>query len=209
MRSSAGSSCSPRLRSCLRRSYTGSCIASASRTRVTADAGCMSEAIALAEAAHARGEVPVGAIVVCDGRVVGRGGNAPIARNDPTAHAEIIALREAAATLGNYRLPGCELFVTIEPCAMCAGAILWRERDADPEGALSAAVCQLRLVPQLRPGGQHHHSSRGSQALLGGQLPQFSVQGNRERLVIHGLRVVAPDVRPRPRLYRRRLENLV
>lgn len=88
------------------------------------DAAWMSEALALAEAALARGEVPVGAVVVCEGRIVGSGGNAPIARSDPTAHAEIVALREAAAALGNYRLPACELFVTLEPCAMCAGAIL-------------------------------------------------------------------------------------
>ena len=74
--------------------------------------------------AGARGEVPVGAIVVRDGVIVGRGGNAPIAANDPTAHAEIAALREAAHAVGNYRLPGCELYVTLEPCAMCAGAIL-------------------------------------------------------------------------------------
>src|SRR6478752_2719258 len=84
----------------------------------------MAEALALARAAQARGEVPVGAIVVSEGTIVGRGGNAPIAGNDPTAHAEIAALREAAARLGNYRLPGCTLYVTLEPCAMCAGAVL-------------------------------------------------------------------------------------
>jgi tRNA(adenine34) deaminase len=94
-----------------------------SRIQATDDAW-MAEAVALAERAGAGGEVPVGAIVVCEGAIVGRGGNAPIAGNDPTAHAEIAALREAAATLGNYRLPGCELYVTLEPCAMCAGAIL-------------------------------------------------------------------------------------
>jgi tRNA(adenine34) deaminase len=82
------------------------------------------EALALARAAGARGEVPVGALVVCDGAIVGRGGNAPIAHNDPTAHAEIAALREAGAALGNYRLPGCALYVTLEPCAMCAGAVM-------------------------------------------------------------------------------------
>jgi tRNA(adenine34) deaminase len=84
----------------------------------------MAEALALAEAAAARGEVPVGAVLVCGDAIVGRGGNAPIAHNDPTAHAEIAALREAARSLGNYRLPGCTLYVTLEPCAMCAGAIL-------------------------------------------------------------------------------------
>jgi tRNA(adenine34) deaminase len=84
----------------------------------------MAEALSLARSAGERGEVPVGAIVVKDGAIVGRGGNAPIAGNDPTAHAEIAALREAGRALGNYRLPGCELFVTLEPCAMCAGAIM-------------------------------------------------------------------------------------
>ena len=88
------------------------------------DDAWMAEALALARAAGARGEVPVGAIVVCDNRIVGRGGNAPIEACDPTAHAEIAALREAAATLRNYRLPGCALYVTLEPCAMCAGAVL-------------------------------------------------------------------------------------
>jgi len=83
----------------------------------------MEHALALARDAGARGEVPVGAIVVRDDAIVGRGGNAPIAGSDPTAHAEIAALREAAARIGNYRLPGCALYVTLEPCAMCAGAI--------------------------------------------------------------------------------------
>jgi len=84
----------------------------------------MREALGLAHAAETRGEVPVGAIVVCNDRIVGRGGNAPIAGNDPTAHAEIAALRDAAGTLGNYRLPDCDLYVTLEPCVMCAGAIM-------------------------------------------------------------------------------------
>ena len=84
----------------------------------------MEEALALARQAQARGEVPVGAVVIKDAAIIGRGGNAPIAANDPTAHAEIAALREAARALGNYRLPDCHLYVTLEPCAMCAGAIL-------------------------------------------------------------------------------------
>lgn len=84
----------------------------------------MAHALALAREARNRGEVPVGAIVVYDDGIVGEGGNAPIAGHDPTAHAELTALREAARTLGNYRLPGCALFVTLEPCAMCAGAVL-------------------------------------------------------------------------------------
>jgi tRNA(adenine34) deaminase len=88
------------------------------------DAQFMHAALALAEEAWRRGEVPVGAVVVADGRIVGRGFNAPIEGNDPTAHAEIAALREAARALGNYRLPKCDLYVTLEPCPMCAGAIL-------------------------------------------------------------------------------------
>ena len=84
----------------------------------------MREALSLARSAECLGEVPVGAVVVRDGQIVGRGFNSPIGENDPTAHAEIAALRDAARHLANYRLPGCELFTTLEPCAMCAGAIL-------------------------------------------------------------------------------------
>jgi tRNA(adenine34) deaminase len=84
----------------------------------------MEEALREAQRALALGEVPVGAVVVCEGRVVGRGCNRPLSANDPTAHAEILALREAGQALGNYRLPDCALYVTVEPCAMCAGAIL-------------------------------------------------------------------------------------
>lgn len=84
----------------------------------------MAEALRLAGEAAAAGEVPVGAVVVKDGRIVGRGANRPIGSRDPTAHAEIVALRAAAAALDNYRLPGCELYVTLEPCAMCVGAMV-------------------------------------------------------------------------------------
>lgn len=83
----------------------------------------MEEALTLARQATESGEVPVGAIVVKDGQIIGRGANRPLESHDPTAHAEIIALRQAAAALGNDRLTGCELWVTLEPCAMCAGAI--------------------------------------------------------------------------------------
>jgi tRNA(adenine34) deaminase len=89
-----------------------------------ADELWMEEALREGQRAQAAGEVPVGAVVVYQGRVVGRGSNRPISSNDPTAHAEIIALREAGQSLGNYRLSDCELFVTVEPCAMCAGAIV-------------------------------------------------------------------------------------
>jgi tRNA(adenine34) deaminase len=83
----------------------------------------MREALLLAEQAAFAGEVPVGAVVVKEGQIVGRGSNAPITRHDPTAHAEIVALRDAAQRMGNYRLVGCELFVTLEPCVMCVGAM--------------------------------------------------------------------------------------
>ncbi len=83
----------------------------------------MDEALLLAKAAAENGEVPVGAIVVKDGKIIGRGANRPLAAHDPTAHAEIIAIRAAAAALGSDRLIGCDLWVTLEPCAMCAGAI--------------------------------------------------------------------------------------
>ncbi|WP_269460704.1 tRNA adenosine(34) deaminase TadA [Ferriphaselus amnicola] len=89
----------------------------------SAEEAYMREALELARQAEALGEVPVGAVVVKDGEIVGRGFNAPISRHDPSAHAEMMALRDAAQRLGNYRLPGCELFVTLEPCAMCSGAI--------------------------------------------------------------------------------------
>jgi tRNA(adenine34) deaminase len=93
--------------------------------------------LALAQAlkAQADGEIPVGAVVVKDGEVIGVGHNAPIASNDPSAHAEIVALRAAAQALGNYRLDGCELFVTLEPCAMCAGAMLHARIDRVVFGA--------------------------------------------------------------------------
>jgi len=88
------------------------------------DAKLMRQALRAAAKAADRGEVPVGAIVVRDGAVVGRGSNRPIGTSDPTAHAEIVALRAAARKGGNYRLPDCDLYVTVEPCAMCLGAIV-------------------------------------------------------------------------------------
>lgn len=88
------------------------------------DEDFMRAALEQARMAGACDEVPVGAVVVLDGQIVGRGFNQPIRSHDPTAHAEVMALRDAAARLGNYRLPGCELYVTLEPCAMCSGAIM-------------------------------------------------------------------------------------
>ena len=119
----------------------------------------MREAIALAVEAETLGEVPVGALVVKDGVVIGRGFNAPIRSNDPTAHAEVRALREAAARLGNYRLTGCTLYTTLEPCAMCAGAILHARLDRlvfgapDPKTGACGSVVDLFAVDRL-----NHHA---------------------------------------------------
>ena len=84
----------------------------------------MRAALEMADVAKGQGEVPVGAVVVAEGEIVGRGANSPISLGDPTAHAEILALRQAAATAGNYRLAGATLYVTLEPCVMCAGALV-------------------------------------------------------------------------------------
>lgn len=118
--------------------------------------------IALAAAAEggARGEVPVGAVIVADGAVIGRGFNAPISTHDPSAHAEIAALRDAAARLGNYRLPGCDLYVTLEPCAMCAGAIMQARirrlvfGAPDPKTGACGGVVNLFAEPRL-----NHHTT--------------------------------------------------
>ena len=119
----------------------------------------MREALSMARSAECLGEVPVGAVVVLDGVIVGRGFNSPIGESDPTAHAEIAALRDAARNLENYRLPGCELFVTLEPCAMCAGAIL-HSRIArvvygarDPKTGVHGSVVDLFAVERL-----NHHT---------------------------------------------------
>lgn len=114
-----------------------------------ADAVFMRTALKLAGEAAAMGEVPVGAVVVQDGVIVGRGYNQPITAHDPTAHAEVVALRDAAQRLNNYRLVGCELYVTLEPCAMCVGAMLHARIQrvvyaaADPKTGACGSVVNL------------------------------------------------------------------
>ncbi len=109
----------------------------------------MRHAMSLAAAAEAEGEVPVGAVVTRDGKVLGEGWNRTISASDPTAHAEILALREAGDHCGNYRLPGCTLYVTLEPCCMCAGAIIHARLDRvvfgaiDPKTGAAGGVFQL------------------------------------------------------------------
>ena len=113
------------------------------------DEAFMGEALSLALEAAAAGEVPVGAVVVKDGAVVGRGHNRPVAGRDPTAHAEVMALRDAAERIGNYRLAECILYVTLEPCAMCAGAIMNARISrvvygaADPKSGACGSVVDL------------------------------------------------------------------
>ncbi|TCP12640.1 tRNA(adenine34) deaminase [Crenobacter luteus] len=117
----------------------------------------MAEARALADRAAGEGEVPVGAVVVQRGEIVGRGYNRPIGLSDPSAHAEMQALRAAAAALGNYRLSGCDLYVTLEPCPMCAGAILHARLDrviygaADAKTGAAGSQLDLFAVKALNP----------------------------------------------------------
>ncbi len=115
----------------------------------------MEEALRCAQRALESGEVPVGAVVVCDGKIVGRGWNRNLTDSDPTAHAEIVALREAGANVGNHRLGGCELFATIEPCAMCAGAMVHARLQRlvygadDPKAGAVHSVLEVLNHPQL------------------------------------------------------------
>ena len=117
----------------------------------------MQVALGLAAKAAQQDEVPVGAVVVRDNQIVGRGFNQPIGRHDPTAHAEIMALRDAASALGNYRLPGCTLVVTVEPCTMCAGALVHARIEQLIFGAReprAGAVCSSAQVLD-NPGLNH------------------------------------------------------
>jgi tRNA(adenine34) deaminase len=148
------------------------------------DAAMMREAIELATQGALQGEVPVGAVVVKDGKIVGRGYNAPILSRDPTAHAEIRALREAAKELENYRLNDCTLYVTLEPCAMCAGAIMHARiarlvyGAADPKTGACGSVVDLFAEDRLN----HHAEVTGGllAAEAGRQLSDFFA-GRRKR----------------------------
>ncbi|THF56522.1 tRNA adenosine(34) deaminase TadA [Pseudothauera rhizosphaerae] len=123
------------------------------------DEDFMRAALEQARLAGSCGEVPVGAVVVLDGEIVGRGFNQPIRSKDPTAHAEVMALRDAGERLANYRLPGCDLYVTLEPCAMCSGAIMHaRVRRVvfgarDPKTGVAGSVIDLFQEKRL-----NHHA---------------------------------------------------
>ena len=141
----------------------------------------MEEALRCAQRALEAGEVPVGAIVVCDGEVVGRGWNQNISTNDPTAHAEIVALREAGRNIGNYRLGDCDLFATIEPCTMCAGALVHaRIRRLvygadDPKAGAVQSVLQVLNHPKLN----HRMEIRGG--VLAGRSAEILQEFFRQR----------------------------
>lgn len=147
----------------------------------------MRVALDLAREAGSLGEVPVGAVVVKDGEIVGRGFNHPIGRHDPTAHAEVMALRDAATNLGNYRLPHCDLYVTLEPCVMCSGAIM-HARIArvifgarDPKTGVAGSVLNLYEEARLN---HHAHVSGGLLADECGQLLSSFFAARRNRTLI-------------------------
>ncbi len=150
-----------------------------------ADAAFMRLALDQAHNAWLLGEVPVGAVIVRDGRVIATGYNRPIGDADPTAHAEIIALRQAASLLGNYRLPGCTLYVTLEPCAMCAMALMHARVDRvvfgafDPKTGAAGSVVDLFAEPRLN----HHCTVHGGieQAVCGALLQDFFRERRRQQ----------------------------
>jgi len=133
----------------------------------------MQEALRAAQRALEAGEVPVGAVVVCQGKVVGRGWNRNIGDNDPTAHAEMVALREAGTTLGNHRLGECELFATIEPCAMCAGALVHARVKRLVYGADDPKAGAVRSVMQLLDHPQLNHRVEVRSGVLAGRSAEL------------------------------------
>lgn len=141
----------------------------------------MEEALRCAQRALVVGEVPVGAVVVCEGKVVGRGWNQNISHSDPTAHAEVMALREAGANLGNHRLGDCDLFATIEPCAMCAGALVHARVRRLVYGADDPKAGAVHSVMQVlnHPGLNHKVEVHGG--VLAGRCAELLQEFFRDR----------------------------
>ena len=131
----------------------------------------MAAALQQAQNAQLVGEVPVGAVVVRDGRIIGTGFNQPIGSHDPTSHAEILALRQAAHSLGNYRLPDCDLYVTLEPCAMCVGAMLHARLRRVVFGAFDRKTGAAGSVMNLFSEGAINHHTEA----IGGVMAADSV----------------------------------
>lgn len=148
---------------------------------MTTDLDAMQAALAEAQLAAEAGEVPIGAIIVRDGAVVARGQNRVLRNLDPTAHAEIVALRAAAEALGNYRLNGCTLFATLEPCAMCAGAMIHARLDrlvfaaADPKAGAAGSVLAVLNHPKL------NHQMQVEQGILADESAELLRSFFRER----------------------------
>lgn len=159
------------------------------------DEDFMLEALQQARLAAGAGEVPVGAVVVRAGRVLAVGSNAPIGSHDPSAHAEIVALRAAAQVVGNYRLIDCELFVTLEPCVMCVGAMLHARLKrvvygaSDPKTGAAGSVLDLFANPQLNHQTEVQGGVLGDQcaALLQDFFKQKRATAREERAVLPGL----------------------
>lgn len=133
----------------------------------------MEEALRCAQRALEMGEVPVGAVVVREGKIVGRGWNRNIADRDPTAHAEVLALRDAGATVGNHRMGDCELFVTIEPCAMCAGAAVHARIKRLVYGADDPKAGAVRSVMQVVNHAQLNHQLEVRGGVLSGRSAEM------------------------------------
>ncbi len=166
------------------------------------DATFMALALTQARRAMASGEVPVGAVVVRDGQVIATGSNAPIGGHDPSAHAEIVALRSAAQHLANYRLIDCELFVTLEPCPMCVGAILHARLKrvvfgaADPKTGAAGSVLDLFSNPQL------NHQTQVQGGVLAAECAGLLQEFFQERR-----RALRPSTKPMPAESAKQLES--
>jgi len=149
--------------------------------RGVSDEGYMSMALDLAREAEAVGEVPVGAVIVMAGEVIGRGRNSPIERSDPTAHAEILALREAAAAAGNYRLEGAVLYTTLEPCVMCAGALVAARIAKVVFGALDLRFGGVRSKFRLADADVLNHRLVIEEGVLGAECAELMLRFFAER----------------------------
>ena len=162
------------------------------------DAAFMTLALVQARAAMAAGEIPVGAVVVRAGQVIATGSNAPVGHHDPTAHAEIEALRAAALTMGNYRLVDCELFVTLEPCAMCVGAMLHARLRRVVFGALDPKTGAAGSVLDLFSNTQLNHQTEVQGGVLADQcgslLQDFFKQKREAIRVNRAVQQVFPSI---------------
>ena len=141
----------------------------------------MEEALRCAQRALEAEEVPVGAVVVCEGKIVGRGWNRNIADSDPSAHAEIVALREAGAAVGNHRLGRCDVFVTIEPCAMCAGALVHARIRRLVYGADDAKAGAVRSTMELLSHPKLNHNVEVRGGILAGRSGELLQEFFRKR----------------------------